>query len=125
MERKQLHPMIAGQLKLILNNKEIFIEMSHKPGMDTYNVFDYTGKKLITCVADETIGKYTIHALDELAANVKLHTKTPLPEQQNVFDIIDIIKKKYEKQKADNALSVADRRLMNMLSQYTSENSGK
>lgn len=125
MEIKQLHPMIAAQLKLILQRNDIAVEESHIPGKYTYKVFDFQDKELITCEANENGDSYTIHALGELAAYIKVANRKPTPGQRNVLDTIDLIKKKYDKQKADNALSVADRRLMNMLSQYTSENSGK
>ena len=106
MNIKNLNPMIAAQLKLILKRNDIRVELKREPGVDTYTVIDPMGQTVASIEWFENANKTT-------------------PEQKAVFDIFDIISKKYEEQEKTKRLmanmSEEDKALLNMLQQHTNE----
>ncbi len=127
MNIKNLNPMIAAQLKLILKRNDIRVELKREPGVDTYTVIDPMGKKLISYVNGWDYGLYSIEAMGQTVALIQWfeNANKTTPEQKAVFDIFDIISKKYEEQEKTKRLmanmSEEDKALLNMLQQHTNE----
>ena len=124
---KNLNPMIAAQLKLILKRSDVRIELKREPGVDTYTVVDPMGKQLIKYTNGWDYGLYSIDAMSQTIAAIEWReadNKTTA-EQKAVFDIFDIISKKYQEQtKAERlmaTMSNEEKALLNMLQQYSNE----
>ena len=60
MTIKNLHPMVAAQLKTILKRDDINIVLKREPGVDTYTVFDSMGKELFYYSNGWDYGLYSI-----------------------------------------------------------------
>lgn len=127
MRIKNLNPMIAAQLKLILKRSDIRVELKREAGVDTYTVVDPMGKKLIEYTNGWDYGLYSIDVMEQNVASIEWYENAnkTTPEQKAVFDIFDLIRKKYEEQvtaeKALASMSKEDKALMDMLQQYTNE----
>ena len=112
---KDLHPLIAEELKKILNQKEIIIE---HPNPMSYKVLDFTGRELITCSACAAWSEYTLHTFGNLVAYFPNNKD---PKNRAALDIVDTIEIIYVQQRMNNALTLEDRKLLDTLRQYTSQ----
>ncbi len=121
MENKKLNPMIAAQLKVVLKRNDIRINLKREPGVDTWTVEDPEGKQLITYVNGWDYGLYSLSAFGRTVASMEWRESAnkTTPEQAAVFEIGDLIFKKYEEQsrmeRAMASMSEEDRLTLEML----------
>lgn len=102
MQIKTLNPEIATELKETLKRNDVLIELKREPGVDTYTVIDPEGKKLISYTNGWDYGLYSIDFKGQNVANIEWreNDNKTTAEQKAVFDIFDIISKKYQAQEA-------------------------
>ena len=125
MQIKNLHPMVAAQLKLILKRNDIRIELERAPGTDTYKVFDPMGKELISYMNGWDYGIYVLSALGGTVASIEWreNDNKTTAEQKAVFEIGELISKRMHELKSLQTMSEEDKHTMNLLQEYTTETS--
>ena len=101
MQIKNLNPKTATKLKETLKRYDVLTELKREPGVDIYTVIDPEGKKLIIYTNGWDYGLYSIDFEGQNVANIEWREgNKKTAEQTAVFDIFDIISKKYQKQEA-------------------------
>ena len=123
MEIKNLHPMIAAQIKTILKRTDIRIEEQARFGSNTFKVFDPKGQELISYDNSYDYGMYTISALGQTVAAIKWRENDGVttPEQKAVFEIGDLIDKRMQELKKAQQMSDEDKQILSLLQQHTNE----
>lgn len=126
MRLKNLNPVIAAQLKLILKRDDVRVALRYEAaGVDVYTVTDMAGRQLIKYTNAWDYGLYSIDAMEQNVATIKWieNDNETTNEQKAVFEIFNIISDKYKEQsKAERALaamSEEEKVLLNKLRQYT------
>ena len=117
MTIKNLHPMVAAQLKTILKRDDINIDLKREPGVDTYTVFDSMGKELFYYSNGWDYGLYSIVVNGVSAASIEWreNDNKTTSEQKAVFEIGELIGKKMEEQRLMKNISAEDKKMLDFL----------